>query len=60
MAEPVKPARESLTPEQLEQEAKLLHEQCVGERDARWDQLPSTTKSVWRGYVLQGQRADLW
>jgi hypothetical protein len=45
---------------EIEVEAELLYTQRVAERGPRWEQLGDTTKSVWREYVVQGQRADLW
>lgn len=50
----------AMTPEELDQEAAMLYGQRVQERGPRWEQLGDVTKSVWREYVLAGERAELW
>ena len=44
----------------LEWEAAALYHERVAERGPRWHQLGEVTKSVWREFVLAGQRARLW
>lgn len=44
----------------IEWEAAALYAECVAERGPRWEQIGEVTKSVWREYVIAGQRARLW
>lgn len=47
-----------MTSEELDTEAMLLYDECPTPKPA-WEQLGEATRSVWRGYVLAGQRAAL-